>query len=60
VVLTRLRQEGTQRDNPDHRSGSSSYCQAADPEGEAAQASIRTSEKTQSLLDPVWDQLTKI
>jgi len=31
-----------------------------DPNGEAARASIRVSEKTQGLLDAVWDQLTII
>ena len=32
----------------------------ADPEGQAARASMRISEQTQGLLDAVWDQLTKI
>jgi len=32
----------------------------ADPEGQAARASMRISEQTQGLLDAFWDQLTKI
>jgi len=32
----------------------------ADPEGQAARASMRISEQTQGLLDAVWNKLTKI